>query len=82
MKKIVSAFLAAALFTAPLAMAAPNSSAGETSGPASGTVTKPSAAVQKQAANPGETASGGVGVAGKPGAEAGPDTQKQGQSSK
>ena len=54
--------LAASLLAAPVVLAAPNSTQGDTSGPASGTVTTPSAAVQKQAANPDGTAAGAPGV--------------------
>lgn len=64
--------LAMALFCAPVAMAATDSAQGETSGPAAGTVTKPSTAVQKQAANPGGMAAGAPGVTGKSGGEFGP----------
>ena len=66
-----SLVLATALFCAPLAMAAQNAE-GNTSGPAAGTVTTPSAAVQKQASNPSGTAAGAPGVAAKPGSESGP----------
>lgn len=64
--------LAASLLAAPVVLAAPNSTQGDTSGPASGTVTTPSAAVQKQAANPDGTAAGAPGVSGKSGGESGP----------
>ena len=55
----------------PIAVAA-GPAQGETSGPASGSPTVPSAAVQKQASNPnGTSVAGAPGVAGKQGGESG-----------
>ena len=68
---IRSGVLALALGYAPLAIAA-GPAQGDTSGPAAGTQTTPSTAVQKQVSSPnGSTSAGAPGAAGKPGAESG-----------
>jgi hypothetical protein len=68
---ISSGVLALALGWAPFAIAA-EPAQGETSGPAAGTQTKPSTAVQKQVSEPkGSTSAGAPGATGKPGAESG-----------
>ena len=64
--------LAASLLSAPVVHGRAQFAQGDTSGPAAGTVTTPSAAVQKQAANPDGTAAGAPGVSGKSGGESGP----------
>ena len=66
--------LAAALFaTSALAQ-----SSGDTSGPASGSTVKPSAATQKEVADPGATTqAGSPGVAAKAGSEGGPAPKKK-----
>jgi hypothetical protein len=64
--------LTVALGFASAAIAAPGPEQGQTSGPASGTTTTPSTAVQKQNSKPeANTAAGGPGVAGKRGTESG-----------
>jgi hypothetical protein len=69
---IPSGVLALALGCASLAIAAGPPAQGDTSGPAAGTPTTPSTAVQKQASpQNGGAGAGAPGVAGKPGAESG-----------
>jgi hypothetical protein len=64
--------LMAALCLAPLAMAATESSSGDTSGPAAGTRTTPGAAAQKQpSGSTHDAAAGAPGVEAKPGVEGG-----------
>jgi hypothetical protein len=72
LKWISLCVLAVALGSAPFANAA-GPAQGDTSGPAVGTLTTPSTAVQKQVTGPnnGSTSAGAPGVAGKPGAESG-----------
>lgn len=64
-----AAALAIALFSASVSVAAPKSAQGDTSGPAAGTHTTPSSAVQKNSTN--GTMAGAPGVEGKQGAESG-----------
>ncbi len=66
-----AAVFSVALAGAPFALAATGSAQGDTSGPASGTQTTPSAAVQKQAGNPAAAAAGAPGMVGKQGGESG-----------
>nr|WP_294554406.1 hypothetical protein [uncultured Rhodopila sp.] len=64
---LAAAALSMALLGAPVANAAQDSSQGNTSGPASGKMTTPGTASQKQAS----TQAGAPGVEGKQGAESG-----------
>src|ERR1700712_5768722 len=61
--------LSIVLLSASASMAAPEPAQGDTSGPAAGTRTTPSTAVQKNSAT--GTTAGAPGVEGKPGAESG-----------
>jgi hypothetical protein len=64
--------LSLALGCAPMALAANGPAQGDTSGPAAGTNTTPSTAVQKQTASPNAgTAAGAPGVSGKQGSQSG-----------
>jgi len=74
MRSIAAGGLATVIGFTPLAMAANGPAQGETSGPASGSPTTPSTAVQKQVSPPhGSTSAGAPGVASKEGTEAGGD---------
>jgi len=63
--------LAAALTSAPVALAADQAAKGDTSGPAVGSPPTPSAAVQKQTSSQPGAASGAPGVEAKSGTEGG-----------
>ena len=65
---LAAAALSMTVLAAPIAIAAQDSAQGETSGPASGRMTTPGTASQKQSS----TQAGAPGVEGKQGAESGP----------
>jgi hypothetical protein len=68
---LAAAALSLAVFGAPVAIAAQDAAQGETSGSASGKMTTPGAATQKQASTQSGTAAGAPGIEGKQGAESG-----------
>jgi len=69
---LLAAGLLMTLAWVPVAIAEAGQAQGDTSGPASGSQTKPSAAVQKEVSGESGTAAGAPGKPGKQGAESGP----------
>jgi hypothetical protein len=76
---LAAAALSMAMLGAPVAIAAQDSAQGETSGPASGKMTTPGTAAQKQASTQAGSAAGAPGVEGKQGAESGAAPKAGGQ---